>query len=191
MQVANILIATATVLLITGTLILVRRLLDQRDRAATISEPAAEAVALFKARVSVVREKRKVLEVHLDNYFQTMHDAGWAKLLQLLTKLAQAEAQLDRILEEDRDEQALEAATLLLGRVPPEEIQQVKSRHPGFAVLAGWQKEADAIITQLVLCLEGAATETVEVGISRQRQRKSTLLALNEVRDRYLSGRAK
>ena len=186
-------LVTATVLLAacTSVLMLLRIAFARRTIAYTVELPAQQAIADFMKQVNLLRKERAVLEEHLNEYFQTFHEAGWPNLLKLLVRLGQAETQLKQMMIDGRYEDALELANLLLGRIQQDALPSAKLKFASGALLVGWKAEADKIIMNVAQSLQEAATETEEVGVSRTRKRQSTLLALHEVRDMYRRGRDK
>jgi len=179
----TILVATILLAVCTAALMLVRIASRRRDVEDRFAAPAEQAANDFMQQVNLLRKEREVLDAHLNDYFQTFHEAGWPNLLKLLLRLGQAEAQLKQLLEEERYQDALQFANLLLGRVPHDEIQTTQLKFTSISILAGWKREAEKIIAQVIASLESAATETEEVGVSRRRKRQSTFLALHVIRD--------
>lgn len=186
-----ILLGTILVAVCTAVLMLVRSGVKSRGAADTAAVPAESAVQDFCQQVNLLRKEREVLDAHLNDYFQTFHEAGWPNLLKLLLRLGQAESQLKQMLAEERYADALQFANLLLGRVRQEDLPAAQAKFPAISILAGWKAEADKIIAQVIKSLEDAAAETEEVGVSRRRKRQSTFLAIHVIRDMYLREKEK
>jgi hypothetical protein len=185
----NVLVVTAFFVVCTGALAFLRWWAVRRARSESISRGAEQAVAAFGEQVALLRKKRSVLEAHLNEYFNTFQEAGWPELVQLLVDLGQAEEELYSILDNGRYEEASQLANLLLERLSHENAKTASKRFSTSSSLVDWRERAEVIVTRLVETLEDAASKTHRMGISRQRKRQSTRLALHEIRNLNLRDR--
>lgn len=147
-----------------------------------VANEAASCLALYSEEVSRFRKRRNVLDMHVNEYFHTFQDAGWPALKQLLANLGQVETQLHKMMEAEAYEDVIGISNLLLDRVSEAEKTRSCDCYPTFAEFCGWQQKGESLLLQIVNCLEGAAGETRDMGISRQRKRQPTLVAISEVR---------
>jgi hypothetical protein len=146
-----------------------------------IQQRVESSIVRFRQEVRLYNQRCELLDVYTPEYFNTFQLAGWNEFKQLLEDLDYADSKLDSLMQSGEFEEAETLVNMLLGVLSPEELERAMRNFQSLAHLSNWRNDAADGVVRLVRGLEEAATETKELGVSRQRSRKPTLLAINEL----------
>jgi hypothetical protein len=155
----------------------------QVDKRGPTPDEAEISLSDFRRELQLLRKKREVIKVYSGDYFHTLQESGWDGLHKILARLATAETQLADLFEQGRYEEAYLLSEFLLERVSPEEARQVQSEYPSLRDIWHWRRESASIVIDLLHNLEEAALQTQEAGVTRNRDRKPTLMAISDLQN--------
>ncbi len=153
-----------------------------RDRGLS-SQEAEISMSDFRRELQMLRKKREIINVYSGDYFHTLQDSGWDNLQRMLSRLSDAETRLQGLCEAGRYAEAYQLSEFLLGRLPPEEAYQAQQEFHDLQDIWLWRSESGEIVINLLQNLEAAALQTQEIGVSRNRNRKPTLMAISDLQN--------
>jgi hypothetical protein len=153
------------------------------DRRGVTSDEAEISLSDFRRELQLLRKKREIINVYSGDYFHTLQESGWDNLHRIVATLATAETQLAELFEQGRYEEAYQLSEFLLDRLSPEEANKVKSDFPALREVWYWRSESAGLVIELLRNLEVAAIQTQEAGVTRNRDRKPTLMAISDLQN--------
>jgi hypothetical protein len=109
-----------------------------------VHQRVESSICEFRKEVALYHQRSELLEVYTPEYFNTFQVAGWDDFKQLLADLDYAQDVLDRLMESGEFEQAEQLVTLLMGRLPPEQIGRAERNFQSLAYLRNWRQDAAA-----------------------------------------------
>ena len=144
---------------------------------------AEHALGEFSAELDGVKQKFNILGSYITEYFNTFQSAGWEELRILLDDLQLTEDSLKLLLENRRYRDVKEISDYLMGRLDQDVIESLFERYDGLESLRDWRKTARTVLLRVVRDSLDSAQRTAELGISRKRAAKPTLVTLAELRN--------
>ena len=142
---------------------------------------AIEQIDRFQKKISFLTRKVELVEEHAGEYFFVLHDHGWKRVVEVVEKLAQVNVDLNRWIEERRFDNALALAQFISGPTKDPNSLIRSLTQVELTTIENWEDETNQIILKVATELGNAALDTKELGISRQRKRNPTLMAVQEI----------
>jgi len=137
----------------------------------------------FRKELALYRQRCHLLDVYTPEYFNTFQAAGWNEFKQLLSDLEYADNLLDSLMESGDFEEAEALINLLMGHLSGDELVRAERNFQSLIHLHDWRKDASSKVLNIVQAIKEAAVQTKDLGIDRQRRRKPTLLAIDELQN--------
>ncbi len=159
-----------------GAFLIARQLWSSRQY-----ELAQTALESFDDELRKLKRKCSVLELYVNEYFNTMNAAGWSDLQVIAEQLDEVRLSLEELQRCRKYSEVRELVALLTDQLSSEDEIQAKRKFFAYSVSCGWRARTNQLLNAVMEALEESANKTREVGVSRNRL-KPTLVALADIK---------
>lgn len=157
----------------------------------TFEDGASRAAVRLANRIRAFDSKMNVLESHASKYFNAMHNApggGYAAVLELQQELHKVMEEINLYLSQKNYESAIELIKYLDGDIFKPYPKLMSLTKANLNNLQDWEFNADRLILKICATLETSSEKNSKIYIrqaehAQGRERKPTLLSVNELRD--------
>ena len=131
--------------------------------------------------IALLREKVQLIDEHTNTYFQTLTEAGFPHLQEILRSLLIAYATIEKLSESGRKKEAsLLTAWIADQSSPP---PQTATLAPALQqTLQDWQETSQKLLLMCTDSLAQTSEQNASVGLERSRKRLPTSMSLERLR---------